>query len=244
MTESGHVLIADDEETFLHSTADLLRQEGFLCDCASDGIMTREMLRKAEYDLLIADIKMEGNIELELIRDLPKIKYMPVILVTGYPSMKSAIQAVQLPVTAYLIKPFDFEELLKHVKEGIKRARVAKTVQNIQKRLEEWNEDLKGTEKALDSRAQPGTSMDVDTFISLTYHNICRTLMDLRYLTRTVMVGSISEEICHLSPCPRLANMKEALSETIEVIEKTKSSFRSKDLGELRKRLEGFVKER
>ncbi len=243
MADLGHILIADDEETFLYSTADLLRREGFRCDCASDGRMALETIRKAEYDLLIADIKMEGNIELELVRELPKIKYMPVILVTGYPSMKSAIQAVQLPVIAYLIKPFNFEELLTQVKDGIKRVRLVKTVKNIQKRLKQWSEELKGIEKTLDLKFQPGSSMSVDTFITLTLHNICSSLMDLRYLTQTAAVGDNAEEICRLFHCPRLSNIKEALSETVEVIESTKSSFRSKDLGELRERLEGLLKQ-
>src|SRR4030066_2379096 len=121
MADLGRILIADDEETFRNSMADLLRRGGYQCDCAPDAIVAAELLRSNDYDLLIADIKMEGNFELEFIQDLPQIATgMPVILVTGYPSLKTAIQSVQLPVVAYLVKPFEFKELLEQVQKSIK----------------------------------------------------------------------------------------------------------------------------
>src|SRR4030042_6214874 len=101
MGDLRRILIADDEETFRNSLADLLRQAGYQCDCAPDAIVAAELLHSAEYDLLIADIKMQGNFELEFIRALPQIaEGMPVILVTGYPSLRSAIESIQLPVAA------------------------------------------------------------------------------------------------------------------------------------------------
>ena len=132
MTDLGRILIADDEHTFLNSMADLLRREGYQCDCAPNAIVAADLLRRNDYDLLIADIKMEGNFELELIRDIPQIAGgMPVILVTGHPSLKSAIQSVQLPVVAYLVKPFEFKELLFHVQSSIKTYLFFKPVRNI-----------------------------------------------------------------------------------------------------------------
>jgi DNA-binding response OmpR family regulator len=49
----GRILITDDEETFLNSTADLLRREGYECDCASDAETAIGMLKTSRYDLLI-----------------------------------------------------------------------------------------------------------------------------------------------------------------------------------------------
>jgi len=121
MDHPGRILIADDEETFLHSTADLLRREGYECDCARDAATAADMLKQTKYDLLIADIKMPGNWELELIREIRSItKDMPVILVTGSPSLDTTKQAVQLRVVAYLVKPVDFDQMLALVKTSIK----------------------------------------------------------------------------------------------------------------------------
>jgi DNA-binding NarL/FixJ family response regulator len=144
MVEPRRILIADDEESFLYSTADLLRREGYECDCSTDARAATEMLGKENYDLLIADIKMQGNSDLEFIKALPQIaEGMPVILVTGYPSLNSAIESIQLPVVAYLVKPFELNELLVRVKDVItgkglfKTRRLEKTLQKIANDLEQ-----------------------------------------------------------------------------------------------------------
>ena len=243
MTELGRILIADDEETFLLSTADLLRTEGYKCDCTTNGIDAVEKLRSVEYDLLIADIKMQGNFELELIRDLSQIvEYMPVILVTGYPSMPSAIRSIELAVMAYLVKPIDFGELLEKVKLSIQNSRSVKTVKNIRKRLQQWSEDLKSVEDTSHTLPHDKYLMQVETFVSLTCQNVFGALLDLKHLTDNAAVGNIKNEICHLFNCPHLRGLRVALAEAIEVIEKTKSSFKSKELAELRKKLEGLLK--
>jgi len=73
MAELGRILIADDEETFLFSTADLLREEGYECECASDSKTVIEMVKASRYDVLITDINMPGNSELELLKDISKV---------------------------------------------------------------------------------------------------------------------------------------------------------------------------
>ena len=102
MSKLGRILIADDEETFRSSTADLLRRDGYECNCVPDAGEAVKELREGSYDLLIADIHMPGNPELELVREIPVIaEGMPVLLVTGYPSANSAIEAIKLNVTAF-----------------------------------------------------------------------------------------------------------------------------------------------
>lgn len=123
MAELGRILLADDEETFLYSTCELLRRSGYRCDRASNAKIAAAMLREQKYDLLIADIKMPGNAELELIRELPGLAgELPVVLITGYPPVYSAAVEMRLPVKAYLIKPFDFSELLAIVRKNVSHA--------------------------------------------------------------------------------------------------------------------------
>lgn len=108
MDASGHILLADDEESFLSTTARLLRREGYTCDCAKDASTAIQMLREQEYDVLISDIRMPGNDDLELIREASQIaKGLPVILITGYPTVQTAIQSVGVNVSSYLVKPID-----------------------------------------------------------------------------------------------------------------------------------------
>ncbi|OGQ00224.1 MAG: hypothetical protein A2026_06170 [Deltaproteobacteria bacterium RBG_19FT_COMBO_46_12] len=245
MADLGRILIADDEETFRNSIADLLRQAGYQCDCAPDAIVAAELLRSAEYDLLIADIKMEGNFELEFIRELPQIaEGMPVILVTGYPSLRSAIESIQLPVAAYLVKPFEFEELLVQVQISVKNYQFCKTVRDHRKRLTDWSEDLKGIEEVQNIMPPSESSPPIDDFLTLTFHNIAGALSDLKHLTESFSTGNSShQEVCHLLNCPRLNTLNKTLVETIDVLEKTKSAFKSKELGNLRRNLEELVKD-
>ncbi|MCD6334697.1 MAG: response regulator [Candidatus Latescibacteria bacterium] len=143
MSELGRILIADDEETFLYSTADLLRKQGYQCDCALDAAAAAELLRANDYDLLIADIKMPDNEELEFIQGIPLIaEDMPIILVTAYPSLYSAIQSVQLPVVAYMIKPIEFDELLVRVQRSIKIFRGFVEHKRAEEALREAHEEL------------------------------------------------------------------------------------------------------
>ncbi len=243
MSESGRILIADDEETFSQSTADLLRQEGYECDCVPDGQTAAAMLTRTGYDLLIADIKMPGNPELELIKSLPRVaEGIPVILVTGYPSLRTAIQSIQLPVAAYLTKPVEFEELKNQVKTSIETYRIFKTIRQTRQRLEDSCNHLNDVEKMLKTSHGQNPSTAMNNFIELTFQNILGALADLRHLTGALKIQNVKEEACHFLKCPKLDTLTDALSTTIETLEQTKHSFRSKELGDLRKKLEEIIK--
>jgi DNA-binding NarL/FixJ family response regulator len=140
--DHGHILIADDEPTFLQATAELLRKHGYECTCASDGSTAAELVRETHFDLVIADIKMPGNTELELVRELSRLsESLPVILVTGYPSLDTAIGSVELPVVAYLVKPIDFSDLLEQVRFSLSESLPAR-VQELEQGLARISDDL------------------------------------------------------------------------------------------------------
>jgi DNA-binding response OmpR family regulator len=242
--DRGRILIADDEDTFLNSTADLLRREGYACDTATNADAADELLRANKYDLLISDIKMPGNPNLELIHSIPQVAVgMPVILVTGYPSVDSAIRSLQLPVAAYLVKPIDFDELLNHVRSAVGRYRLYQVILRVQERLGHWQEDMQRTE-AVVRQSQVGVSpVPVDMFMDLTLANIVASLTDLRNLIESLQHHEGSKEACHLLGCPRPAAFVKTMHEVIEVLKGTKNSFKSKELGELRQRLESLVQE-
>ncbi len=125
MTGSGRILIVDDEKAFLQTTAELLRRSGYTCTCAQDANTALLLLEDESYDLLISDIKMPGNQQLELIEQVAELtRGIPVILMTAYPALESAIQAIQLPVVAYLVKPFRFRELLAEVRNALAPAKL------------------------------------------------------------------------------------------------------------------------
>jgi len=126
MTNEPHarLLLADDEPLFLHATAKLLRRAGFDCRTATDAPSALEQMAQHPFDLLIADLNMPGNLELELLnigrRDYPQI---PIIVVTGAPSLRSAIDSVRLQIADYLLKPIQFDDLVNSVRRILASAR-------------------------------------------------------------------------------------------------------------------------
>jgi DNA-binding NarL/FixJ family response regulator len=115
----GRLLIADDEPQFRDAISQLLELEGYECESAPNSQVCQELLAQKHFDVLIADIRMPGNTDLELLEQIQGL-HLPVIVVTGYPSVPSAIRAIKLPVVAYLVKPFNFSELLREVERAIK----------------------------------------------------------------------------------------------------------------------------
>jgi DNA-binding NtrC family response regulator len=118
--QTSKILIADDDETFLLATTDLLRREGYECYYAPDAKTVIETLEAVKFDLLISDINMPGNTDLELIVKLKEIaEGLPIILITGSLHSDAQIQSLTPPVTACLNKPLDFEELLMHIRSSL-----------------------------------------------------------------------------------------------------------------------------
>jgi DNA-binding response OmpR family regulator len=236
------VLIADDEGVFLDATADLLRQEGYDCDCVGDGPSAAERLRQGSYDVLIADIRMPGNPNLELVEQVGEmLDGLQVILVTGYPSMDSAIKSIRLPVSAYLVKPVDFGELKASVKTAVGRSKIYRSLKETEDHLREWQAKLRGMQEVLHHEPGESDPVPVEAFINVTLHNIILSLAGLKNVTEAVARLTGEHDVCRLVDCPRLNTLGGALKDTIAVLEKTKSSFKSKELGELRRRLEGVL---
>jgi len=237
------ILLADDEQTFRESTGELLRKEGYQCDCVPDASAAVEKLTQNSYDLLIADIKMPGNPDLELIKKLPKLaKGMPVILVTAFPSQKSAIESVDLPVTAYMVKPVDLAELKNNIEQAIKRKNLFQSVKDTRQQLEAIQKHIEDFEESLKEKNHKEFSASVKDFLAFTLGNISMAMSDVKKLTHMLTNEKTESTVCSLLNCPRLEELTEGLLSTVRALEKTKSSFKSKELGQLRIQLEQLLK--
>lgn len=242
MEDSPRLLLADDEKTFLMATAESLRQEGYYCDTATDAPTAASMLRAAHYDVLIADIRMPGNPNLELIRQVARsIDGLPVIIVTGNSTLETAVDALDLPVWGYLTKPLDFDALLQRIRMALQFRHQFNVVHNQRRRAEEMLDSVDIIESMMARSASTDTQVPVETFIALTMRNIRGALDDLQRIVAPH--HALHGDACHLLECPRPAHLLEALKDTIVVLEKTKSAFKSKELGALRERLELLVAE-
>ena len=111
--EHPRVLVVDDEASIRDLLAKTLALAEYEVDTAPDAATALNRVRGADYNLLIADLRMPGMDGLTLIRQVKKIRAdLPVIIITGFSSEASAIEAVNLGVAGYLRKPFRVPEVL------------------------------------------------------------------------------------------------------------------------------------
>jgi excisionase family DNA binding protein len=107
------VLVVDDEASIRDLLSKTLALAEYDVDTAPDGTSALDRMRQFNYDLLIADLKMPGMDGLTLIRQAKRIKAdLPVIIITGFSTESSAIEAVNLGVAGYLTKPFRVPQVL------------------------------------------------------------------------------------------------------------------------------------
>ena len=107
------VLVVDDEASIRDLLSKTLALAEYDVDTAPDGTTALDRMRAFSYDLLIADLKMPGMDGLTLIRQAKRIKSdLPIIIITGFSTESSAIDAVNLGVAGYLTKPFRVPQVL------------------------------------------------------------------------------------------------------------------------------------
>ena len=109
------VLVVDDEASIRDLLAKTLALAEYDVDTAPDGAHALDRLREArgDYDLVIADLRMPGMDGLTLIREVKQINAnIPIIIITGFSTESSAIEAVNLGVAGYLTKPFRVPQVL------------------------------------------------------------------------------------------------------------------------------------
>ncbi|MDY0168703.1 MAG: PAS domain-containing protein [Thermoguttaceae bacterium] len=158
-------------------------------------------------------------------------------LVTGYPSTETAIRSIDLSVVGYLTKPLDLDELLCHVKPAIAHSQYRRAVTVILERLQSCVDDLNDIHWIRIPRA--GAKCEL---VSLsTIRTLAACLSELVGLYSRSGGEGCAESLCELIGCPMLPVHRQAIVDTIAVLKKTKDTFKSKELAELRTRLEALL---
>jgi DNA-binding NtrC family response regulator len=122
MGERARILVVDDDESIRKVLATILEEEGYAVDTAKNG---REAIKKSKvkfYNLALIDFRlkdMEGTKLLTRVKDTtPKMRK---IIITGYPSLQNAVEALNRGADAYILKPFDMDKVLGTIKDQLKK---------------------------------------------------------------------------------------------------------------------------
>jgi response regulator RpfG family c-di-GMP phosphodiesterase len=190
---------------------------------------------------MIADDKLIGSSEDDPLSHISEVlNNTLIILTTSTPSVKAAINSMRCGVMAYMPKPLDNTELLEHVRKSVYLAQIQRVVRNSKKRLQRWHRDLTRISDLMIASYNETYSLPVDAFLTITVNNIVGSIFDIKNLAAGLSTNE-TQDACHMMNCPRLENVTSSLVTAIGILEKTKGSFKSRELGELRIQLEQLV---
>lgn len=123
-TEAAQILVVDDEGANRYSVSKTLQRVGYMVSEAASGEEALEYVNNQAYDVVLTDIRMQGIDGVELLRRIKEESPDAiVILMTGYASLGTAVEALRLGAHDYLIKPSSSQDIRQSVSRGVERAR-------------------------------------------------------------------------------------------------------------------------
>ncbi len=234
------LLVVDDDESSRLSLAEFLRKSGFRVGDFPDATQAAAEAGRTPFDLAIADIRMSGNERLEFVEFCHSVRpSLPVILVTGFPGVETALAAMKMQAAAYLVKPLDLDHLLDLVKKTLQRAALEQGIHSLSQRLSSCQRDLQAVEQHLRLSPGPVLKEPFEAYFAVCFESVLANLESLRDVAVSARLSGPGGRPEAAPTTPLL--ILEALRDTIDVLEKTKDSFRSKELADLRRRLEKLL---
>src|SRR6187431_3629469 len=120
------VLVVDDEKFIRDIIADFLGMEGYIVRTAEDGTSAISELERARYDMVISDLKMPRMGGLDLLKEVAKAHPDTLtVIMTGFGTVETAIDAMKRGAYDYILKPFKVEEIVHIVQRGLEKRRLA-----------------------------------------------------------------------------------------------------------------------
>jgi DNA-binding NtrC family response regulator len=136
--ENARVLVVDDEASARSGLEKLLRQEGYAVDVAPDGPAALEIASERPPDVVITDLKMPKMDGVELLGKLhEQDPDLPVIVVTAFGDVSSAVRAMRAGAEDYLTKPVDFDALTLSIERALERTALRVEADTLRRQLRE-----------------------------------------------------------------------------------------------------------
>src|SRR5213592_1683947 len=159
MREQPKVLVVDDEESVVVTIKAILQLDGYDVATTTSGAQARAMVRDTEYDLVLTDLRLEDGDGLDVLKAVRESYPETVtIMLTGYASLESAIQALRAGAYDYLVKPSEVEELRSTVARGIERRRLGLELKARVVELERANRAVADLNSSLQLRIDEATA--------------------------------------------------------------------------------------
>lgn len=139
---ADRILIADDEEIICAVLSQRLTREGYSCVTAHNGKDALNYFYKEKFSLIISDIRMPEMDGLKLLQNVKAVRpTMMFIIMTGYPEIELAVEAIHLGVNDFLIKPFDLELAVFSVKKVLEQKKMEEELESYHRSLKKLVEE-------------------------------------------------------------------------------------------------------
>jgi DNA-binding NtrC family response regulator len=137
MDKSHKILVIDDDLEMCGLLSDVLKGEGFSVLAVGESLEASRTLKKEEFDVIITDLKMKGLKGLDLLGEAKKVAPLtPVIIITAFGTIESAIKAMKMGAYDYITKPFQMDEIVLTVKKALENRLLKKEVVRLKKEVE------------------------------------------------------------------------------------------------------------
>jgi len=148
MPQPIKILIVDDEVNMLESLSEVLRNKGYLVATARNGLEALEKLKEKYFNIAIADLKMPEMGGMELL-EVMKERYpqTPVVMLTGYATINSAVDAMKKGAYDYLVKPFSPDKILLIAKKIMEEENLREENRFLRQELEKKGEIITQNQK-------------------------------------------------------------------------------------------------
>ncbi len=144
MEDKTRILLIDDEEIALKNLRHVLQKAGYQIEATSSGERALKLLKSGSYDLVLTDLKMEKVDGMQILATCKELyAETEVIMITGFATVESAIEAMRLGAYHYITKPFKLDEVRKVVREAAEKLHLKRENQMLRESLETFRDKVK-----------------------------------------------------------------------------------------------------
>jgi len=236
------MIVVGRTDNFIGSVSDYLSKQGVTSEFFTDPVKSLTALQDSIVSLLIVEYNPDGCFNGDyLFKVHEQSDDLSIALVI--PSMETQLRGdlFSLPIMECLVLPLDYERLMNLIRKACTYRQATVKIRECREQLENWVQELVNIELSLKSDSRLPAYIPVNSFLSITFRNILQLMMDIQQITLSFVNPGIEPEACHLFNCPRLLELTRSLMDTVDVLEKTKHAFKSRELGILRQRLEKVI---
>ncbi len=135
---SHRILVVDDDQSMCELIHDALSQKGYRVDWCTSGDRALEVLHDTDYDIVIADVRLGGMTGLELCERIASNRPdLPVLVMTGFGNLETAIAAIRVGAYDFITKPVDLSALELAVRRAVRHRELQDEVKRLRQRVEE-----------------------------------------------------------------------------------------------------------